>query len=640
MCGIFGYIGDKEKEVALMAHKALCELEYRGYDSWGIAAEISGNMFAIKAVGKISLASDKEFKGVMGKMSIGHSRWATHGGVTEANAHPHFNSSRTIAVIHNGIVENHEEIRSFLRGKLGNSIDKLFLSETDTEVIPHLIDYYITHEGKTFEAAFVEAGRMLEGRYAVVVMKIGEPYLLAMRDGSPLVVGKGDHEYFLASDVPAFIDHTRQVLYPGDREYLKVSADAIMLRDLDTGKKVDHEWATITWDKASATKEGYPHFMLKEIMEQPLSLDKAIHQEDAKLEEFSRLMKESEHLFFIGCGTAAKMAKLGELYAARVAGKLTNAYVGSEFAAYSQFLNKKSTIVAVSQSGETADVLEGLRVAEKEGARILALLNVVGSSIDRMSKKSLFLNAGPEIAVASTKAATAQIAVLILIAHALGKKLADGKHLMRGAVKDIKVWLTPDLSREIKKIAEKLLNNSSSALLRGPTNSSPYQNSSPSLVTPRRASEASSAISPQQYPLRDMYIIGRGLNAPVAHEAAIKIQEVSYIHAEGFPGGELKHGPIALIEKGTPVIALIPNDETKRDMESNTMELRSRGAYVIGIAPDNSKLFDEWIQVPDLGLASPIASIIPIQLLAYHLAVLRGNDPDKPRNLAKSVTVK
>ncbi len=598
MCGIFGYIGDKKKEVALMTNKALCELEYRGYDSWGIATETDAGMFATKAVGKISGASTAELRGVMGKMGVGHSRWATHGGVTEANAHPHFNSAKTIAVIHNGIVENHEEIRSFLRAKQGRSAEALFVSETDTEVIPHLIEYFITSEKKNFEAAFVEAGRMLEGRFAIVVMKLGEPYLLAMRDGSPLVVGKGNNEYFLASDVPAFIDHTRTVLYPGDQEYLKVSSDAIMIRELATGKKVDHEWTQIMWDKASATKEGYPHYMLKEIMEQGESLDKAIHQEDAKLEEFARLMKESEHLFFIGCGTAAKMAKLGELYSARVAGKLANTYVGSEFAGYGQFLNKKSTIFAVSQSGETADVLEGLRVAEKEGARILSLLNVLGSSIDRMSKKTLFLNAGPEIAVASTKAATAQIAVLILIAHALGKKLADGKHLLRGAVKEIKIWLTPDLSRDIKRVAEKLNKHN------------------------------------------DLYIIGRGLNAPIAQESAIKIQEVSYIHAEGFPGGELKHGPIALIAPGTPVIALIPNDETKRDMESNTMELKSRGAYIVGIGPSNSKLFDEWIQTPDLGLASPIASLIPIQLLAYHLAVLRGNDPDKPRNLAKSVTVK
>ena len=598
MCGIFGYIGDKKKEVAYMTNKALCELEYRGYDSWGIASETDEGMFSRKAVGKISLAPKTELRGITGKMGVGHSRWATHGGVTEINAHPHFNASHTIAVVHNGIIENHEEIRRFLKSKLGLAFENLFVSETDTEVIPHLVDYFITHEHHSFETAFVEAGRMLEGRYAVVVMKLGEPYLLAMRDGSPLVVGRGEHEFFLASDVPAFMDYTRTVLYPGDREYMKVSADSLMLRELDTGKKVDREWVNVTWDKGSATKEGHPHFMLKEIMEQTLSLDKAIRQEDAKLEEFARLMKESEHLFFIGCGTAAKMAKLGELYTARIAGKLAHAYVGSEFAAYGQFLNKKSTILAVSQSGETADVLEGLSVAEKEGARILSLLNVVGSSMDRMSKKTLFINAGPEIAVASTKAATAQIAVLILIAFALGKKLADGKHLMRGVVKDVKAWLTPDLSHEIKKIAMSLAKS------------------------------------------QDLYIIGRGLNAPMAQEAAIKIQEVSYIHAEGFPGGELKHGPIALIDVGTPVIALMPNDETKRDMESNTTELRSRGAYIIGIAPENSKLFDEWIPTPDLGLASPIASIIPIQLLAYHLAVLRGNDPDKPRNLAKSVTVK
>jgi glucosamine--fructose-6-phosphate aminotransferase (isomerizing) len=370
------------------------------------------------------------------------------------------------------------------------------------------------------------------------------------------------------------------------------------MRELSSGTKVEPLWTEILWDKSSATKEGHPHYMLKEIMEQSLSLDKAIRQDDASLLEAARLVKSAEHLFFIGCGTAAKMAKLGELYAAKLAGVLGYTFVGSEFSAYEQFLNRKSLIFAVSQSGETADVLETLRVAEKKGTKIFSLLNVVGSSMDRMSHRSLFINAGPEIAVASTKAATAQIAVLILIGYALAGKLAEGKHLMRGAVRDIKAWLTPDLSHEIKLVAAKLKSTN------------------------------------------DIYIIGRGLNAPVAQEAAIKIQEVSYIHAEGFPGGELKHGPIALIEKGTPCIALVPNDETKRDMESNAAELKSRGALIIGIAPENNKLFDEWICVPDLGIASPIANIIPIQLLAYHLAVLRGNDPDKPRNLAKSVTVK
>ena len=597
MCGIFAYVGTRPADVALMTYWGLRDLEYRGYDSWGISTIGKEGVYIKKAVGKISGVNEKDFRGIQGTMGIGHSRWATHGGVSEKNAHPHTNQDQTIFVVHNGIVENHQELRAFLVGKFGIPEDKLFASQTDTEVIPHLIDHFI-RTGLSFEAAFVAAGKMLEGRYSIVVIKKGEPFILAMRDGSPLVVGEGAEGFFLASDVPAFLDHTRKVSYPGDREYLKVEGDALMIRELESGKKVDTKWREIEWDKASATKEGHPHYMLKEILEQPAALDKAIRQEDKKLTEVANLLRNSEHLFFIGCGTAAKMAKLGELYAAKVGEKLATAFVGSEFGSYTKFLNKKSALFAVSQSGETADVLEGLRVAEKEGAKILSLLNVVGSSMDRMSRETLFINVGPEIAVASTKAATAQIAVLILLAFALGKKLADGKHIMRGVVKQLKAWVTPDLSHEVKKIAQKLKDTN------------------------------------------DLYIIGRGLNAPIAHEAAIKIQEVSYIHAEGFPGGELKHGPIALIQAGTPVIALIPNDETKRDMESNTTELKSRGAYVIGIGPEHSKLFDEWIPTPDLGIASPIASIIPIQLLAYHLAVLRGNDPDKPRNLAKSVTVK
>ncbi len=602
MCGIFGYVGTRPADVALMTYWALRDLEYRGYDSWGIAALTKDGVYVRKSVGKISDANDREFRGVSGKITIGHSRWATHGGVTEANAHPHFNRDKTIAVVHNGIVENHEELRAFLLAKWNDSGSAgFFVSETDTEVIPHLIDYFM-HEGRSFEEAFVETGKMLEGRYAIVVIKKDEPYILAMRDGSPLVIGEGsaaNEGYYLASDVPAFIDYTRKVYYPNDREYVKVGAELFIVRDLEHQKKIEPLWRTVDWDKASASKEGYPHYMLKEILEQPLALDKAIRQEDGRLFEVARAMKAADRLFFIGCGTAAKMAKLGELYAAKVGGVFATSFVGSEFGVYEQFLDKKSLVFAVSQSGETADVLETLRAGKKQNAKIFSLLNVVDSSIDRMSLQSLFINAGPEIAVASTKAATAQIAVLILLAHALnGKKLGEGKHLMRSVVRDIKAWLTPDLAHELKTIAEKLKNTD------------------------------------------DLYIIGRGLNAPIAHEAAIKIQEVSYIHAEGFSGGELKHGPIALIEKGTPVIALIPNDETKRDMESNAHELKSRGAYLIGIAPENNKIFDEWIPVPDLGIASPIASLIPIQLLAYHLAVLRGNDPDKPRNLAKSVTVK
>lgn len=596
MCGIFAYIGAKT-EVAMMTHRGLCELEYRGYDSWGIAADTSNGMFVKKSVGKISDLDPRAFQGIEGTAAIGHSRWATHGSVSEANAHPHFNRDGTIAIVHNGIIENHAALKQFLVREAALPFDELFTSETDTEVIPHLIDHFIRNAGLSFEDAFVETARMLEGRYAFVAMRQGERTILAVRDGSPLVLGKGAGGFFLASDVPAFLDHTRMVNFLDDRQYIRAGLGEFIVRDLDTGKKIDPELTEVTWAKEEASKDGHSHFMLKEILEQGASLDRAIRQEDSAIEEVARLIR-ANRTFFVGCGTAAKMAKMGELYASLVGRTLAHSFVGSEFHPYEPYLDKKTLLFAVSQSGETADVLETLRIAKKRGAKVAALLNVVGSSMDRMADRTLFLNAGPEVAVASTKAATAQMAILLLIAHALGGKLGEGKHLLRGAVKEIRTWLASDLSHEVAQIAKRIAHES------------------------------------------DMYLIGRGLHAPIAEEAAIKIQEVSYIHAQGFAGGELKHGPIALVRRGTPVIAFVPNDETRADMESNAAELRARGASVIGIAPEPNKIFDEWIPIPSLGLATPIASLIPIQLLAYHLAVARGNDPDRPRNLAKSVTVK
>lgn len=597
MCGIFGYVGTSQIDATSMVRTALCDLEYRGYDSWGIATSTDAGIVTKKAVGKISATAYGDFLGEQSKMAIGHSRWATHGGVSERNSHPHLSHDKTIAVVHNGIVENHTELRRYLAKQFCISEKELFVSETDTEVIPHLIEHFI-RQGKSFEQAFIETGKKLEGRFAIVAMKTEEPYLLAMRNGSPLVLGKDARGCYLASDVPAFLDYTRIVCYPGDNECVKMFPNNLSMVDLQTGVAVPQKWGEVLWDKACATKEGHPHFMLKEIMEQPNSVGKALIQESKKLLHVAQKMNAAQHLFFVGCGTAFKIAQLAELYSARIGGKLARAFVGSEFKSYEQFLSKKSLLFAVSQSGETADVLESLRAGGACGSEIISLLNVVGSSMNRMSRETIFINTGPEIAVASTKAATAQIAVLILIAHAQKGLLPEGRALMEQVVKLLTEWVNPKLSSEVRMLAESLWRE------------------------------------------RNIYIIGRGLNAPIALEAAIKIQEVSYIHAEGFPGGELKHGPIALIEEGTPIIAFVPNDETKTDMISSVTELKSRGAFVTGIGPENSMLFDDWIKTPDLGLASPIASLIPIQLLAYHLAVLRGNDPDKPRNLAKSVTVK
>ena len=597
MCGIFSYIG-KEENAALQTLVGLQSLEYRGYDSFGITAQKNGGaeFFVRKSVGQIGKVGRGEFSGIKSSIAIGHTRWATHGNVTEANAHPHFNRTQSIAVVHNGIIENHRVLRAFVADKLKVHKEDLFVSETDTEVIPHLIEYFMTHEAKDFEDAFVATALLLEGRYAFVAMHRDLPYILAVRDGSPLVLGEGAQGYYLASDVPAFLDYTRIVNYLDDEQYVKVSRDESVIRELRTRKFVKPDRKEILWERESATKEGYAHYMLKEIMEQPSALDRAIRQDDEELLAIAHLLK-THRTFFIGCGTAAKVAKIGELWMATMAHRLATTFVGSESAPYAGFVDKKSVLLAVSQSGETADVLQAIRAAGQSGATIVSLLNVVGSTIDRESDLRLFINVGPEKAVASTKAATAQMAVLYLLIAATAGELPEAKHLLRKGVKEIKAWLTRDLVREIEGIAKRIV-----------------------------AEE-------------DLFIIGRGTHAALALEAAIKIQEVSYVHAEGFPGGELKHGPIALIRKGTPCIAFIPNDETKAKMESNTTELKARGAYIIGIAPSPSDLFDEWIKVPDLGPIAPIVDIIPVQILAYALAVLRGNDPDKPRNLAKSVTV-
>ena len=520
---------------------------------------------------------------------MGHTRWATHGGVTDVNAHPHFSHCKTVAVVHNGIIENYEELRK----ELGE--DK-FISDTDTEVIPQLIAKF-RHEGQPFKEAVLSAINKLKGRYAIVVTNVGEDYLIAARRGSPLILGVGKDEYFLASDIPAFLEYTQDVMYLDDNEMVIIDG-GVTFMNLETGDEIEKRLINIDWKSESADKGEYDHFMLKEIMEQKETIQAALNQDIEEIKKIAKTIKESRGCFLSGCGTAGKVCMAGEYFFSIIAHRHVNFAPSSEFPIYHHFLKPESLLIVVSQSGETADVLEAMEVAKKKGAKVLSLVNVEGSTIARNSDFSLFINAGPEKAVASTKAATSQMALFLLIACAMVDELDEGRQLLAEVASKINDMLNPRILSYLKTVAKSIKDH------------------------------------------ENAYIIGKAQNYPMALEAAIKIQEVSYIHAEGFAAGELKHGPIALITEGTPCISLVANDEVKQDVINNTIELKARGAYIIGISPERHDSFDEWIKVPDVGIASPLVNIIPLQLLAYYIAVERGLDPDMPRNLAKSVTVK
>lgn len=587
MCGIFGYIGPRENGLELVV-KGLQMLEYRGYDSWGVATVLDGELFVEKKVGKISEAKTDGFINKKTGLAIGHTRWATHGGVTDINAHPHFSSDRKVAVVHNGIIENYEEIRE----ELGR---ENFISDTDTEVIPQLISKYLKE--MPFKEAVQKAVQRLSGRYAIVAIAVGEKLLIAARRGSPLIVGVGQDEFFLASDIPAFLEYTQNVNYLDDNEMVVLDGKVEFL-NIDTGQLIQKRLVNIDWKAESADKGEYDHYMLKEIMEQKDSILRAINQDTDDIMHIAQTVKNSRGCFLSGCGTAGKVCMAAEYFFSIIAERHVNYAPSSEFPIYHHFLKPESLLIVVSQSGETADVLEAMDAAKSKGAKVLSIVNSEGSTIARQSDFSLHIKAGPEKAVASTKAATAQMALFLLITTAMKGQLQEGRRILAEVASRINDMLNPRFLDYIKEVAEKIQKH------------------------------------------ENLYIIGKAENYPMALEAAIKIQEVSYVHAEGFAAGELKHGPIALISEGTPCISLVANDEVKSDVINNTIELKARGAHIIGISPDKHDVFDEWIKVPDVGVASPLVNIIPVQLLAYYLGVLRGLDPDMPRNLAKSVTVK
>lgn len=587
MCGIFGIIGKRENSLEMVV-RGLEKLEYRGYDSWGVATVLDGELFIEKKVGKVSQANTNDFLHKKSTLAIGHTRWATHGGVTDINAHPHFSSDKKVAVVHNGIIENYAEIRD----ELGR---ENFISDTDSEVVPQLISKYL--KDMSFKEAVLKTVQRLKGHYAIVAISTESHSMVGARRGPPLIVGVGEDEYFLASDIPAFLEYTQNVNYLDDNEMVILDGQVEFL-NIDTALPIQKRLVNIDWKAESADKGEYDHYMLKEIMDQKETILRAIDQDTSDIMHIAQMIKDSRGCFLSGCGTAGKVCMAAEYFFSMIAERHVNFAPASEFPIYHHFLKPESLLIVVSQSGETADVLEAMGAAKKKGAKVLSIVNVEGSSIARQSDFSLQIKAGREKAVASTKSATAQMALFLLITTAMKGELQEGRRILAEVAGKINDMLNPRFLNYIKEVADRLKDH------------------------------------------ENAYIIGKAENYPMALEAAIKIQEVSYIHAEGFAAGELKHGPIALISQGTPCISLIANDEVKNDVINNTIELKARGAHIIGISPEKHEVFDEWIKVPDVGVASPLVNIIPVQLLAYYLGVMRGLDPDMPRNLAKSVTVK
>lgn len=605
MCGIVGYIGNRNAANILI--EGLEKLEYRGYDSAGIAVLNENGVEVKKHKGRLSVLKDSLGENMLeGTIGIGHTRWATHGEPSDVNAHPHLNSKNTIAVVHNGIIENYIPLKEELIEK-----GYEFKSDTDTEVISHLIDYY--YNGNLIETV-QKVVNMLEGSYALGILDKNNPdMIIAVRKDSPLIVGIGEGENFIASDIPAILNHTRKVYLLENNDMAVLRADSVEIMKTD-GTKVNREIFNVNWNVESAEKGGYDHFMIKEIHEQPKAIKDTISSRINRMEQIEikditldeEYIRNINKIYMVSCGTAYHAGLVGKVLIEKYAKIPVIAEVASEFRYGNPFIDENTLMIVVSQSGETADTLAALRLAKERKAKVLAVTNVVGSSISRESDYPLYTWAGPEIAVASTKAYTSQLAALTLIALDIAVK--------RGAIEDVseivkELKILPGkveeiLKRldEIKKMAEEVSKND------------------------------------------DIFFIGRGLDYYVAMEGSLKLKEISYIHSEAMTAGELKHGTLALIDKGTPVIALATQDKLYDKMLSNIKEVKARGAYVIGVAKENNreieKIVDSVIYIPEvMDELSPALAVVPLQILAYYVALNRGCDIDKPRNLAKSVTV-
>jgi glucosamine--fructose-6-phosphate aminotransferase (isomerizing) len=609
MCGIVGYVGNQDAVPILLS--GLSKLEYRGYDSAGVAVQRGEKIEIRRSVGKlINLQKSLEQKQVAGTCGIGHTRWATHGKPSEQNAHPH--RSESCVLVHNGIIENYVDLKQRLV-KDGYR----FQSETDTEVVAHLIDKQMKNNGLRLADAVRAAAKEIRGSYAITVISEREPgMLVAARSGCPLVIGRTAEAAFVGSDVMAMLSHTRNVTFLEEGDVAEVTAGAVTFTDLD-GRAVARKMTTVTWDASAAEKSGYPHFMLKEIHEQPQTILDTIRGRysyesgEADLPDIGLTPKqfaEVGRIWIVACGTSWHAGLVGKYLLEEMVRTPVQVDIGSEFRYRDPLIEKNDLFITISQSGETADTLAAAREAKQKGARVVSIVNVVGSTLARESDGVLYTHCGPEIGVASTKAFTSQLAALYMLALHLGR--------VRGVLSaaDGKAWL--DRLVTLPTLVKHVLGREAEIL----------------------------AIAKRYYKKSDFLYLARGINYPIALEGALKLKEISYIHAEGYAAGEMKHGPIALIDKDMPVVVLAPRDRLYEKTVSNLMEVKARRAPVIAFVAEGErelgKTADAVFTIPDVHpLLSPILFTIPLQLLAYHIALLRGEDVDQPRNLAKSVTV-
>ena len=584
MCSIIGYSGKNSAAPILV--KGLQKMEYRGYDSVGIATESENKIVVKKGVGRVVEVSNAvQLDKLPGNIGIGHTRWATHGKVTEKNAHPHSSNSGKIAIVHNGIVENFEELKSDLQNK-----GYEFQSETDTEVIANLIQLNLD-ETSDVKQSIIKTVNQIKGHYSFVAI-FDDGTLAAARFHEPLIVGVGKNGNYLSSDVLGFIENTDDAIYVDNEDFVIINDSGIHIFDFD-GTPVKYQITKVSKEFADVYKGDYAHFTIKEISEQPDTILRAV--DNNQIQQLVDNIKQAKNLYITGSGTSYNAAEIAKYLMSKFAKIKINTLISSELPFSPNEIEPDSTLITISQSGESADVLEAVKIAKESNAKILSIVNLLNSSLSQQSSLAIGLNCGPEIGVAATKSFTSQLAILY--------KITD--QLCNGCI-------NPDWKKVSDAISQVLSNN-------------------------LKIKELAKNLKE----ITDIYVLGRGIHLPIAREAALKLKELSYIHAEGIPGGELKHGPLALMDSNVYVIIINPTDSTYNDTLNSANEIKARGAKIIGISDKKNDVYDHWIEIPSVDEALyPIVEIVPIQLLAYYSALEKKTDPDYPRNLAKSVTVK